>query len=89
MRRLGLIAVWLVACAGCGPREAPTDVVPLTEVPANLLTVAERALPKARLESARRRQVRGQEVYQIRAKLPGGKIREVDVAASGEVIDSR
>lgn len=79
----------LLACAGCGSRPAETSVVTLDEIPPDLIKVAEKALPKVKLEHARRMQVNGEEVFQIRGKLPSGKIREVEVSASGKVVDTQ
>ena len=73
--------------AGCGTRPAPTTVVPLTEISPDLMQVAQKALPNVKFQSARKIQVNGEEVFEIRGKMPNGKIREVEVSVSGNVVE--
>ncbi len=79
----------LFACLGCSTKPAETSLVSLDQIPPDLINVAEKALPKAKLKNARRLEVNGEEVFQIRGALPSGKIREVEVSASGKVVDVR
>jgi hypothetical protein len=79
---------WVViACLGCAPGPAPTSQVPLAEVPGETMAAAQKALPKVKLEHARKIVFRGEEVIEIRGKLPNGKIREAKVNASGKVVE--
>lgn len=82
------LAALLVACfAGCGSEPPPTTVVPISDLQPDLLEVAQKALPHVKFESARRIKANGEDAYQIRGKLPTGKVREVEVSVSGKVID--
>jgi hypothetical protein len=63
--------------------------VPLAEVPPELVKIAEKNLPDVKFDSARRLIGKGtaEDVFEIRGKLPNGKIREVEVTASGRVVE--
>jgi len=83
-RWAALIAVFF---AGCAAKEAETTVIPLAEVSPELVTVAQKTLPDVKFKSARKIQVDGEDVYEIRGTMPNGKVREVEVSASGKVIE--
>ena len=72
---------------GCPARPAPTTVVPLSQISPDLMQVAQKALPNVKFDSARKIQVNGEDVFEIRGKMPSGKIREVEVSVSGRVVD--
>jgi len=74
--------------AGCGAKpETPNAFVPIGEIEPNLVKVAEKALPNVKFENARKIKVGGEDAYEIRGKMPNGKIREVEVSAAGKVIE--
>ena len=54
-----------------------------------VIATAQKSLPNVKFDSARKTQFGGQEVLEIRGKLPNGKVREVKVSASGQVVDVR
>ena len=87
MRSAGIGILCLLVCLGCGTEPAPTTVVPLSEIRPELTAVAQKALPGVKFDSARKIQVNGEDAYQIRGKLPNGKVREVEVTVSGQVIE--
>ena len=73
---------------GCGAGQpAANQFVPLAEVDPALVKVAEKTLPNVKFENARKIKVGGEDVFEIRGKMPNGKIREVEVSASGQVIE--
>jgi uncharacterized membrane protein YkoI len=76
-----------VLCTGCAAKEAETTVVPLAEVSPDLINVAQKTLPNVKFKSARKIQVDGEDVYEIRGTMANGKVREVEVSASGKVIE--
>jgi hypothetical protein len=78
-----------VLVAGCGASPAPTTTVPLSEIDPNVISIAEKSLPKVKFDSARKTQFGGEEVLEIRGKLPNGKVREVKVSAAGKVVEVR
>jgi len=84
MRRTLVLSMLL--CLGCGTKQAATTVIPLTEVAPEVMQAAEKALPKVKFTSARRVQINGEDALEIRGTLPSGKVREVEVTASGRVL---
>jgi hypothetical protein len=77
----------LLLC-GCGSKPTANNVdVPLADVAPELLQVAKKTLPEVKFDSARKKQFRGEEVFEIRGKMPNGKIREVELNAAGQVIE--
>ena len=72
---------------GCGGKPATKDFVPISEIEPSLVKVAEKALPTVKFESARKIKVNGEDVFEMRGKMPNGKIREVEVSAAGKVVE--
>jgi hypothetical protein len=85
MRRAAILL--LLACFGCAAKEAETTVVQIDQVAPKLLSVAQKTLPNVKFSSARKIQVNGVDVYEMRGTMPNGKIREVEVSVAGEVIE--
>ena len=85
------LMAWLLILmlAGCGAAPAPTTAVPLAEIDPDIMSVAQKSLPKVKFDNARKVQFGAEEVLEIRGKLPNGKIREVKVSASGKVVEVR
>ncbi len=80
--------VLLLAVAGCGKQPAPKNAfVPIAEIEPKLVKIAQDKLPDVKFDSARKIQVYGQDAYEIRGKMANGKIREVEVTASGDVVE--
>ncbi len=85
MRYLALV---LFLAAGCSAKSGtPNEFVPVTEIEPSLVQVAEKTLPNVKFDSARKIKVNGEDVFEIRGRMPNGKIREVEVSASGEVVE--
>lgn len=85
--RWALLLVTLVVC-GCGSSSAPkNEFVPVADIAPELKQVAEKTLPNVKFDSARKIKVHGEDVFEIRGKMPNGKIREVEVSASGKVVE--
>jgi hypothetical protein len=76
----------LLVLGGCGSTPPKDTSVPISEVAPELVQVAQKTLPGVKFETARKKMVKGEEVFEIRGKLPNGKIREVEVNAAGQVI---
>jgi hypothetical protein len=86
---LSLVGVILVA-AGVGvwfyfwSDEMNAVLVPLEEVPEPLVTKAKETLPEVKFDHARRLPNGN---YEIRGKGAKGKVREVELKPSGEVVE--
>ncbi len=85
--RYAILVVLICLICGCAAKEAETTVVPIAEVSPELVTVAQKTLPNVKFSSARKIQVNGEDVYEIRGTMPSGKIREVEVSVSGKVVE--
>jgi hypothetical protein len=73
---------------GCGASKPPDkEVIPLSDLSPEIIDVAKKTLPDVKFESARKLRVDNEDVYEIRGKMSTGKIREVEVSASGKVIE--
>ena len=82
MRRLILLAV--VVC-GCGESlgEGKKQVVPMDQVPPAVMKAAKDKMPDIKFDSVLKT---SKGLYEVRGKASNGKIREVEVNESGEVV---
>jgi uncharacterized membrane protein YkoI len=89
MRNVVAAVLLLALAAGCGANSAPPAkvAVPLSEIAPELMAVARQTLPNVTFDSARKIQVNGEDVFEIRGKQPNGKVREVEVSVSGKVVE--
>jgi hypothetical protein len=76
-----VLAIW-----GCGEEGERPQRVAFDQVPAEVKAAAAKALPSVKFDTAQKIKVDGQEVYEVRGKEKEGKIREVEVSASGQVL---
>jgi hypothetical protein len=74
----------LVLAIGCGDKESRAVIVPLDQVPATFLKTAREKLPEVKFDHARKLPNGN---YEIRGKAKNGKVREVELNASGEVVE--
>jgi hypothetical protein len=80
-------AIMLAAC-GCGGGEAePAQSVPIDQVPPKLMQIAREKLPGITFDRAYKIDVKGKDAYEIRGKDSRGKIREVEVSTTGEILE--
>jgi hypothetical protein len=86
MRRTFLGVLLMVAFAGCESEPKSDDIVPIEQVPANVMEVARKQLPGYTFDTVYKMKIDGKEAYEVRGKDKRGKVREVEVSASGEVI---
>jgi hypothetical protein len=82
VKRKAAVLIILVALAGCGqPTAAP---VPLEQVPASIMKISQEKLPDVKFDRAVRR---ADGSYEISGKDKKGKVRDVELTASGEVTE--
>ena len=67
-------------------RRRATPIVPIDQVPANVMDVARKQLPGYTLDTAYKMKIDGKDAYEVRGKNKQGKSREVEVSATGEVL---
>ena len=77
-------AVFRPRFASSAPESDP--IVPIEQVPANVLEVARKQLPGYKFDTAYKMKIDGKDAYEIRGKDKRGKVREVEVSATGEVL---
>ncbi len=76
--------LFLLLLVGCSDSNSKAEVVPIDQVPAPLVKVARQQLPDVTFDHARKL---ANGTYEIRGKNKQGKIREVEVSATGEVLE--
>ncbi|MFI5456091.1 MAG: hypothetical protein ACHRXM_11640 [Isosphaerales bacterium] len=81
-----LMTVMLAVAWGCGDSVERAEPVELDEVPAEVKAAATKALPGIKFDRAQKIKIKGQDAYEVRGKDKRGKIREVEVSATGEVV---
>ena len=82
MRRL-LLGIVFFCVAGC-ESGAKDELIPLEKLPDGLLKTAQEKLPEVQFENALKR---GDGSYEVRGKDPKGKVRDVEMSATGEVLE--
>ena len=81
------LSLTLVLGAGCESRPTPDQIVPMDQVPANLIEIAQKELPGITFDTAYKLKVDGKDAYELRGKNKQGKIREVELSSTGEVLE--
>ena len=84
MRRRICGLVLLLVSAGCGEDHSQSANVPLEQVPEPVIKVAKEKLPGVTFEQAWKTR-KGN--YEVRGKAKDGKVRDIQIAPSGEVIE--
>ena len=85
--RTPLLAVSLLAFAsGCGSGPTADPIVPMEQVPPKVMEAARKELPGYTFDTAYKMKIDGKDAYEVRGKDKRGKVREVEVSATGEVL---
>lgn len=90
MRMTFLATSLLVLCfIGCNKAafDNKTEPIALDQIPASVMEVAHKELPGVKFELAWKFQEQGEDAYEIKGKTAAGKICEVEVSASGKVLE--
>lgn len=83
----GTMACLLLA-AGCSKAPGPKDqVVPLEQVPQAAIEAAQKELPDIKFQTAWKKKVGDEEVYELRGKNAQGRVREAEVYADGRIYE--
>jgi uncharacterized membrane protein YkoI len=88
MRKLFLApALTLFALTlGCEKEPTADQILPLEQVPPNIMEIARKELPGYTFDTVYKMKIDGKDAYEIRGKDKRGKVREVEVSATGEVL---
>jgi hypothetical protein len=76
----------MIVVAGCDSKPKADEIVPIEQVPASVIEVARRTLPGYKFEIVYKMKVDGKDAFEVRGKDRRGKVREVEVSATGEVL---
>jgi hypothetical protein len=80
-----LLAIVLSGCGqGQGTGEPQSQAIPIDRVPPELVKIAQEKLPGIKFDHAHRKP-NGD--WEIRGKGPNGKVREVELTSSGELVE--
>jgi hypothetical protein len=75
-----------IGAAGCEKEPTSDEMIPIESVPPNVMEAARTHLPGLTFDTAYKIKVQGKDAYEVRGKDKRGKIREVEVSATGEFI---
>ena len=82
-----MLAFLTLTAFGCGEEVVPFEPVPLDQLPAGSMEAATKALPEVKFSEVRKAKLNGQDAFEIRGKDKRGKIREVEVSTSGQILE--
>ena len=85
--KLALLGFLLLTVWGCGDEIVRQEPVPLEKLPPGTMDAATKALPDVKFNKARKAKFNGQDAFEIRGKDKRGKIREVEVSTSGQILE--
>ncbi len=77
-----LAATSLIACSD---HEQETDI-PISEVPANIITIVQNTLPGISLTEAERKTKKDSVIYELEGKLINGKEYEIKIGEDGVIL---
>jgi uncharacterized membrane protein YkoI len=81
---LGLsLTVFVLGCEA-GPKA--DQIVPIEQVPTGVMEAARKELPGFTFDTVYKMKIDGKDAYEVRGKDKKGKVREVEVSATGEVL---
>jgi uncharacterized membrane protein YkoI len=86
MKKSLLTLSFLALACGCEHEPTADEIIPLEQVPPAVMEVARKELPGYTFDTAYRMKIDGKDAYEVRGKDKRGKVREVEVSASGELI---
>jgi hypothetical protein len=78
----------LLLTVGCSEAPGPKDqVVPLDQVPQAAIDAAQKELPDIKFQTAWKKKVGEEAVYELRGKNAQGRVREAEVYADGRIYE--
>ena len=86
MKKAFPVIVSLSFALGCTHEPESDEIIPIEQVPARIMDVARRELPGYTFDTVYKMKVEGKDAYEVRGKDKRGKVREVEVSATGEVL---
>lgn len=78
----------MVLSIGCSKPPGPKNqVVPLDQVPQAAVEAAQQKLPDIKFQTAWKKNIGDEEVYELRGKNAQGRIREAEVYGDGRIYE--
>ena len=85
--KTALLACLLMTAWGCGEEVVRLESVPFDQLPPGSMEAATKALPEVKFTEVHKAKFNGQDAFEIRGKDKRGKIREVEVSTSGQILE--
>ena len=79
-----MVLIFALGCTSSPPQSDP--IVPLDQVPPKVMEAARKRLPGYTFDTVYKMKIDGKDAYEVRGKDKRGKVREVEVSATGEVL---
>jgi uncharacterized membrane protein YkoI len=76
----------IIVAIGCESEPKSDDIVPVEHVPPQVMESARKQLPGYTFDTVYKMKIDGKDAYEVRGKDKKGKVREVEVSATGEVL---
>jgi uncharacterized membrane protein YkoI len=86
MKRTFLVLPLLILALGCESEPKSDQIVPVEQVPPQVMEAARKELPGYTFDTVYKMKIEGKDAYEVRGKDKRGKVREVEVSATGEVL---
>jgi hypothetical protein len=78
----------MLLAVGCSKAGGPKDqVVPIEQVPKVAVEAAQKQLPDIKFQTAWKKKVGDEDVYELRGKNAQGRVREAEVYADGRIYE--
>ena len=88
MRRFLHGAFCLLLASACSKAPGPKDqVVPLEQVPQAAVEAAQKELPDIKFQTAWKKKIGDEDVYELRGKNAQGRVREAEVYPDGRIYE--
>jgi uncharacterized membrane protein YkoI len=86
MKMMFFVGPLTLLLLGCESEPKADQIVPIEQVPQKVMEVARRELPGYTFDTVYKMKIDGKDAYEVRGKDKRGKVREVEVSATGEVL---
>lgn len=82
----GLFLLFVVGCSKAG-FDDQSEPIALDQIPKNVMEIAQKELPDVTFQRASKFKKDGEDAYEIKGRTKQGKSQEVEVSASGKVLE--
>lgn len=86
MKKTLFVLPLVILAVGCESEPESDELVPLEQVPPKVMDAARAELPGYNFDTAYKMKVDGEDAFEVRGKDKRGKVREVEISATGKVL---